>query len=626
MNETIKKTEKSKKHNFLANMIYTFKTQVGYTKVYTWLLPIYIILCIIVPVIATFVPTIIVGFVEEKVEMLYFLIGISVLVISFALLNSSKDYVKERLTWLNTYVRVNKSIYEMIEKNMSMDYCNLEPASCKQRFEKASMCLSSNWEGLELIMKLTPDFIVNFVGIVVYSFFLTNISIYVLLVLILMTICNIALSLYANKYQENNNPIISDKINKIDYFSYESKQTDGGKDIRIYKLQKWFNSMIKILNTSLAKTTLKIQTVNNFPAFSDTIFTIARDLIAYSILIKQVIDGKISPTEFTFYLGIITGFTTWLNGFTSSMLQIRLASLRVDDFREFLSYKDKFLHEEGKPCLDLMDKPLSIRFDHVSFTYPEANAPTINDLTFEIKAHEKIALVGINGAGKTTIIKLLTGMYMPTSGKIFINDEDISKLNIIEYHKLIGAIYQDVEILAYTIVENVSCLPIEDTDRDKALDCLQKADLLNKINELTNKEETYLTKTIDANGIELSGGQKQRLMLARALYKDAPILVLDEPTAALDPLAELDLYQKYNALTETKTSIFISHRLSSTQFCDKILFLENGMIIEEGTHQELMKLNGKYRYMFDIQAQYYRDEENNTNNKVGEENGKNEEK
>ena len=159
---------------------------------------------------------------------------------------------------------------------------------------------------------------------------------------------------------------------------------------------------------------------------------------------------------------------------------------------------------------------------------------------------------------------------------------------------------------------------------DKALE-FKKQIYLNKINELTNKKKLSY-KTIDANGIELSSGQKQRLMLARALYKDAPILVLDEPTAALDPLAELDLYQIYNALTETKTSIFISHRLSSTQFCDKILFLENGMIIEEGTHQELMKLNGKYRYMFDIQAQYYRDEENNTNNKVGEENGKNEEK
>lgn len=602
-----------KQYNLVQNMWYVFKMQIKQQKSFKWLLPLSIFFSIALPIMATLIPTLIVGAIETDIELIYFIIGIGGIVVLYACVNSLNSYILEILSWENTFIRINGSFFDMAKKNLQMDYANLEPQSSRIRLQKAQYAIMSNWVGVERVMKSTPLFIINLAGIILYAFFLTRVSLIILLILFLMTISNILLSLNANRYSEKTNPKIDDNLNRLNYLNSSAKKTENAKDIRIYKMQTWFQKMSTVLIFRLTKLIGKQERVKNLPSFSDSIFTIIRDILAYSILVKEVLNGTLTPTEFTFFLGIIMGFTTWLNGFTEEFLHLKLASTRITDFRHFLTYPDKFLREDGESCEELMNKELSIRFENVSFSYPDAERSTIENLSFEIKAGEKIALVGINGAGKTTIIKLLTGMYMPTSGRILVGGKDITKLNILEYYKLIGAIYQDVEIVAYTIAENISCKVEEETDFMRVKSCLKLADLDDKVDSLPLKDKTFLTKMIDANGIELSGGQKQKLMLARALYKNAPILILDEPTAALDPLAELDLYKKYNDLTKDKTSIFISHRLSSTQFCNRIFFLENGTIIEEGTHQELMKNEGKYRQMFDIQAQYYKEEAVNGN-------------
>jgi ATP-binding cassette subfamily B protein len=255
----------------------------------------------------------------------------------------------------------------------------------------------------------------------------------------------------------------------------------------------------------------------------------------------------------------------------------------------------------------------SIEFRNVSFTYEGSTKPVLQNVSFKISADEKIALVGNNGAGKTTIVKLLCGLYQPTSGEILIDGKSINDIGVEKYQDLISVLFQDTSPIALSIAENVCRCEPKDVDRARLNDCLKKASLLEKVNTLVKKEETYITQTLDEQGVVLSGGETQKLLLAKAMYKDGPMLILDEPTSALDPIAESTIYEEYNQLADHKTAVFISHRLASTKFCDRILFLDGGRIVEEGSHDQLMKMGGKYREIFDIQSHYYKEEASNEN-------------
>ena len=255
------------------------------------------------------------------------------------------------------------------------------------------------------------------------------------------------------------------------------------------------------------------------------------------------------------------------------------------------------------------EKPLEICFSHVSFSHPGGDKRILDDVSFTLHAGEHTALVGINGAGKSTIVKLICGLYQPTEGNITINGIPLGSLNPAQYYKAIAAVFQDPFALSFSIAENVSCSPLEETDRNRCREALIRAGLWEKIASLPQKEETYLGKDMADDGITLSGGEMQKLMMARALYKNCHLLLLDEPTAALDAISENKMYETYSTLLKNKTALFISHRLASTRFCDTILFLENGKIKECGTHDELIALGGSYAHMFEVQSQYYQETE-----------------
>lgn len=313
----------------------------------------------------------------------------------------------------------------------------------------------------------------------------------------------------------------------------------------------------------------------------------------------------LSISDFVLYLGVISGLNVWIKNIFDHYAHLSQNNIIVDNFRIFMKKTElgEGEYEEAVP----QSNSYTYKFENVTFYY-EDEKPLFDNLNLTIQGGEKVALVGANGAGKTTLVKLMSGLYRPKSGRILINGVDISKVNPREILILTGIVFQEANVFAESIAENVSFRLKEKTDKKKVDESLKEAGIFEDVRNMKKKEDTVLTKNLDTEGTELSGGQYQKLMLARALYKDAPVLILDEPTAALDPLAEADMYRRYNEFTKGKTSLFISHRLSSTQFCDRVIFLENGKIKQDGTHDELINEQGPYREMFMAQAHYYQKE------------------
>ena len=617
----MKNAEKVKRNTIFQNAFIVYKAMFKRYPTAIPLVLVYIVISVSLPFINTLIPAMAIkGITSGSVKTFLNYIGITVL--AMCAFSGIKIFCEKKMQMKHTYTRISVFMMNFIKKAINTDYLNIEPQPKQKIMGKGVQGVSGNYDGAERVSTLTLEFIVIILGIFSYGTVIFILDWRILTITLGMFVADILIRNHAVKYGDNHRESFSEPWRKMNYYERNSMNISAGKDIRIFGLKKLFDyhfdSMIRIYKRFRYNYQLRWY----YPTISDTAFNFARDWLAYVLLIHKVLSGQIDAATFTIYLGIIAGFSFYIYDVSLHFANLRDASHQFNDYHEFMNQKDVFEHSPVIPALDAgissrdyRVKPdndtsvaPSIEFRDVSFTYEGSDKPVLKNISFKIAADEKIALVGNNGAGKTTIVKLLCGLYPPTSGEILIDGKSINDIGVEKYQDMISVLFQDTSPIALSIAENVCGCEPEEVDRKKLYDCLDKAGLLTKVKTLPQKEESYITQTLDEKGIVLSGGETQKLLLAKAMYKDGPMLILDEPTSALDPIAESTIYEEYNQLADKKTAVFISHRLASTKFCDRILFLDGGQIVEEGSHEQLMEKGGKYREIFDIQSHYYKEE------------------
>ena len=486
---------------------------------------------------------------------------------------------------------------------MTCDYAQLEDAEARAQLNRAFTFVRSNHSGGEEVVHNVVKITLDAVGLVFYGAMLCTLTPWLLVLLAGLAVVSFLAGRHAAnlEYRDRSQWTVLDE--KLDYLYEKPFAFEAGKDLRLYSIGGWFESLFsQVLGERSGwerKTQARWYAVDALQGG----LNLVRDGAAYALLLVLVLNGTILAADFVFYFGVVGGFSAWMTELIEKLRDLTRCSLECCEYRAFLEAPDDPRAKAEKTVPVSPGKPASIVFDHVSFRYPGAQKDAVHDLSFSIHPGEKVALVGLNGAGKTTCVKLLCGLYTPTAGKIFLNGVDLAACNRDAVFDAITAVFQDVHFLPVSIAQNVAAG--QKVDRARVQRCLELSGLWERVSRLPDGMDTPLEKTVNENAAAFSGGEQQKLVLARALYKDAPLILLDEPTAALDPIAENEMYQKYGTLTEGRTSVFISHRLSSTRFCDRILFLKGGKITEEGTHDALLQQGGDYAYMFKVQSHYY---------------------
>lgn len=520
---------------------------------------------------------------------------------------------------------VEDKVHELVGlKSVRIKYSTMEKKETLAQLEKAMRGTSINGGIGQLYQSICMVFqhvlrlvyvLIICVGYVVYLFqnkTQDSNSIWYVMVTSLLVIAVVILSVFFNKKIASKYAAVSKKISDDTmeanrhygyFFSFMTRYSQG-KDIRIY-------NMVDLIDRQMDKCTSDIYnpetenvraSVRN--SVSAKVVNSVVEVLLYIYVGIQVVVGLITLGDLTLYVGALKLSVSSINEMVNTWVWVRIRSDFIFYWIDYLNIEDA--SASGCRHLDIdKNESYTIEFKDVSFQYPNTDTMVLNHVSMKINCGDKIAIVGVNGAGKTTLIKLLCRLYAPTEGEILLNGVNINEYLYDDYLKIFSVVFQDYKLFSFSIEENVAASDI--VDRAKVVQCLEDVGVMKSIEKFSKGIETYLYNNTE-KGVEISGGEGQKISIARALYKDAPFVILDEPTSALDPISENNVYESFFKLVREKTAIFVSHRMSSCKFCEKIYVFEDGRIIQNGSHDELISNEqGRYVELWNSQAQYYKD-------------------
>ena len=556
---------------------------------------------------------------DEKLTIIYLimLIGLTLIAITF------KSYFSEKHNNDKNYIYY--SLYKKLaQKSMTMDYQYVESKIANNILDKVRLCEynKANVYGILDFCKFGINSLMTFIyaTIIVSRLFINgnnNLDSYKIINSSYMGIIFVVLIIVAM--------LINAKVNRrifLLYLKFNKKwkpsergrnylfnklllNDENGKDIRLYDAKKmliWRNQ--KNVN-DVFKNGLNTFYKNVLKNFSST--QIANNVIlafVYIFVLTKAYIGAISIGSILIHVGAVTRFYNSIDMFFRSLMFVRTHCNTMSCYLDYLELPDEKCSGTKLITID-KKKEYKIEFCNVSFKYPNTENYVLKNINIKINSGRRIAIVGMNGAGKTTMIKLLCRLYDPTEGVVKLNGIDIKKYVYEQYLELFSVVFQDFKLFSFTIEENISGK--HKTEKERIIKALHDSGIYEKVQNLRDKEKTSINNNYDERGVGLSGGEQQKIAIARALYKDAPIVILDEPTAALDPISEHEIYTKFDILIEDKTAIYISHRLSSCRFCHSVFVIHEGEIVQQGNHDVIVKQKkGKYYELWNAQAQHYK--------------------
>lgn len=584
---------------FLSNMGFMFRRSWQFARPTYFFAIIRSILGTVQPFVMLIIPKYIldelVG--ERRIDVTLLYVGLYAAVVIF--FNISNLILNRFSTIRIVKVKHQVDMYEK-KKWLYMDYGNFENGQVR---ELAGRCVSSV-DPHSFAEGTVLGFFTNLFQLAGYTYIIASLHpvmiAFLLIVIGLNTLIGKKMSKIGYEYQ----PIITRFSRRYSYIFNTMVDFSVGKEVRINGASSWLRKKYDDETAEYMVNTKKQQRKELVFETMLQIISLVQTVVIYGYCAYLAIAGDITVGSFTVFLGAVTAFAGSFQGFIGRFTGIALLSKYVSDYKEFLKLAE---HEGAEKEVVSGAEPTSGKYDiefvNVSFKYPNTDRYVLRNVNIKIKSGERLSIVGYNGAGKSTFIKLICRLYEPTEGQILVGGVDISTISLHDYREMLSVVFQDYQLFAMTIRDNV--VLNREYDKDRLDDAIEKSGLSERIALLDEGTETDLWRVFDSDGTEFSGGEGQKLACARAYYKDAPIVILDEPTASLDPIAETRLYERFQSIIGDKTSLYISHRLASVKFCDSIACFADGELVERGTHHELMEKGGVYAEMFMKQAHYY---------------------
>jgi len=550
------------------------------------------------------VPTIL-EIVERHASITDLIITILLFVLLMILIAAAQEYLSANEPYGKESVR-SAIATALNHKAATTSYPNLQDKTFSVLMGKSLETIYNPNAAAYMFWSKLQQLLQSIFGFALFSAFLTTVQPILCVVILLASIISFYVNRYCNNYSRKITQELGTANNQYWYLNDTVHDPKSAKDIRIFGIRTWLETLSEKALDLFTIAYRKRENKYLIARLTDVFLTLLQNGIAYVYLFARVMDGAMDSSVFLLCFSVVGGFGEWISGILSAITSLHRYSIDLSQIRELLEYPEPFKFEDGIPLQTAKQNSYTFTLEHVSYRYPNSDKDILKNIDLTLHPGEKIAVVGLNGAGKTTLIKILCGFLDPTEGRVLLNGRDIREYNRRDYYKLFSAVFQTYSPLAASIAANVAQSE-DNIDLVRVKACIQQAGLKERVESESTAYDTPMEKRVYENATTFSGGEQQRLMLARALYKDAPILILDEPTAALDPIAEADVYNRYHEMTTGKAAVFISHRLASTRFCDRILLIADGKIAEEGTHESLLAAGGGYAELFEVQSRYYKE-------------------